>query len=194
MAGPGKKYKTWFECIVAVYQVALDWSLNVCLLTKVLSMQDKVGGADRANRDAFFPESQLTASMHACTFKQLSSMNQSPITRCRIPRAKLFRLGLKGYGLSSVMRKTDTQDEDEQPEADNQAVPGARPQTRKELSDLHEHFSSKLHMAVHLYQDTFLAMEFKVMFWGTYYLMKEFSEILEQQRLGQARRDVGFEP
>ena len=40
------KNKTWFESIVAIYRIALNWSLESAILSKLLSMGDGLDEED----------------------------------------------------------------------------------------------------------------------------------------------------
>ena len=61
----------------------------------------------------------------------------------------------------------------------------ARPKTKKELGEVQSTFRNKLELAHHYYEDDLLRLEMKVIFWGTYHVMKEFSETLKQHKQGQ---------
>ena len=52
------KNKVWFESIVAVYRVAVNWSLETCILSKILTLQE---GVDDTGEDQ-----QVVMSISSC--------------------------------------------------------------------------------------------------------------------------------
>ncbi|CAE7881470.1 unnamed protein product [Symbiodinium sp. KB8] len=126
------KNKTWFESIVAIYRIALNWSLESAILSKLLSMGDGLDEED--------------------------GQEQAPAV-------------------------SDEEAADSPAEA--AAGRAARPKTKKELGEVQSTFRNKLELAHHYYEDDLLRLEMKVIFWGTYHVMKEFSETLKQHKQGQ---------
>ena len=67
-----------------------------------------------------------------------------------------------------------------------------RPQTREELLEMKKGFKNNLHMGAHFLQDRQLQLEFRCLYLGCRFLIKEYKDAVEQLRQGQVPRLQNF--
>ena len=162
------KSKTWFESIVAIYKIALNWSLESVILSKVTSLSEGL--------DSDF-EQDLELRFHA-------TPDIAPTSSRTFPRFIVY-VQRTVYLRQWSQERAGDEDEDDDDLPPEQV---GRPKTKKELGEVQSKFKNKVGLATHYYEDDLLRLEMKVIFWGTYHVMKEFSQTLKQHKQGQVGR------